>query len=217
MSTRSRIAVATPDGFRSVYCHHDGYLSHNGRILFNHYRGEDNYEKVHRLIAEGDMSSLGEEIGEKHDFDNIEARQGQCTFYRRDRSEQDVQAAVHKSFADLVQYARDSDAEFLYVNLDGLWLFAPMDRLSKESDIDALMPLTPDAWFGELVRRTAYAINRKYGKGYLEGVELNGDGTTGCVVRGFAENVTDRKPFRVGCKNGRKYLTFLGRTRRIVE
>lgn len=154
MNTLSRItiAIAIPNGFLSIYCYNDSYPWQTGRILFHHYRGEDNYEKVLRLIAEGDMSGLSEEIGEKHDFDDLEARQGQCTFYARDRSEQGVQAAHHKSFPDLVQYARDSDAEFLYVNLDGVWLYAPMGQLQDDCNFDGLTVLTPEAWFAELRR-----------------------------------------------------------------
>ena len=38
MATRSRIAIEKQDGtVDSIYCHWDVYLSHNGKILFNHY------------------------------------------------------------------------------------------------------------------------------------------------------------------------------------
>ena len=38
MSTRSRIAIKQNDGtYKSIYCHSDGYLEHNGYILYNYY------------------------------------------------------------------------------------------------------------------------------------------------------------------------------------
>jgi len=55
MSTRSNIVYDTGDSVRAVYCHHDGYLDHHGRILFDHYNSED---KVEALINIGDFSSL---------------------------------------------------------------------------------------------------------------------------------------------------------------
>ena len=37
MGTRSRIGVMHGDVVKSVYCHWDGYLEHNGVILQEHY------------------------------------------------------------------------------------------------------------------------------------------------------------------------------------
>jgi hypothetical protein len=37
MGTRSRIGVMHGDNVKSVYCHWDGYLEHNGEILLKHY------------------------------------------------------------------------------------------------------------------------------------------------------------------------------------
>ena len=81
MGTRSDIIVHRADGlWHRIYCHWDGYLKHNGMILFNHYTGQ---EKVEQLIALGNLSSLGPEIGRKHSF---EARgKTMCTAYIRDR------------------------------------------------------------------------------------------------------------------------------------
>lgn len=66
MGTRSRIGLELPDGtFGSIYCHWDGYPGYNGKILLGHYSDP---AKVEELISLGDLSSLGAEIGEKHDF-----------------------------------------------------------------------------------------------------------------------------------------------------
>ena len=66
MGTRSSIAIKTEDGIKAIYCHWDGYVDHNGKILKEFYKTTD---KVEALIALGDISSLREEVGEKHDFD----------------------------------------------------------------------------------------------------------------------------------------------------
>lgn len=57
MGTTSKIAIKHKDGsIDSIYCHWDGYLSHNGYILQNFY---NTVEKVTKLIQLGDLSSLG--------------------------------------------------------------------------------------------------------------------------------------------------------------
>ena len=37
MSTRSSIAIKHGDRIKSIYCHSDGYLEYNGRVLLEHY------------------------------------------------------------------------------------------------------------------------------------------------------------------------------------
>lgn len=61
MATRSRIAIEMEDGsVQSIYCHFDGYPSHNGEILSNHY----DYEKTSQLIKLGDISFLDKNLDE---------------------------------------------------------------------------------------------------------------------------------------------------------
>ena len=56
MGTRSRIGIEMPDhSVVSVYCHWDGYVEHNGKILVEHYQ---NREDVQELIDGGSMSTL---------------------------------------------------------------------------------------------------------------------------------------------------------------
>jgi len=67
MGTRSTIALEFADStVQQIYCHWDGYLEHNGKILQEHY--SDPF-KLRDLIDLGDMSSLGERIGTQHAFD----------------------------------------------------------------------------------------------------------------------------------------------------
>jgi hypothetical protein len=90
MGTRSTIAIQNEDGtVTGIYVHWDGYLSHNGRILQENYTDE---AKVRELIALGDLSSLGAEIGTKHNFDR--APDGECNAYGRDRGETGCEPAT---------------------------------------------------------------------------------------------------------------------------
>ena len=65
MGTRSTIALEFADGtVEQVYCHWDGYLQHNGKILAKHYI--DPFE-VKALVSLGGFSSLKETFGETAD------------------------------------------------------------------------------------------------------------------------------------------------------
>lgn len=67
MSTRSFIGRFNADGtVTGHYCHSDGYYSHNGRILNDHYNDPD---KIGQLISLGMQSVLAENIGVAHDFE----------------------------------------------------------------------------------------------------------------------------------------------------
>lgn len=115
MGTRSAIGIKLSDGtVKAVYCHWDGYPSHNGKILWDHY----DEAKTMQLIKLGDLSSLGPEIGTKHPFN--ERRENECTFYARDRDEKDVGA---RKFRDEEEFRNtfDSGAEYWYLYNDGDW------------------------------------------------------------------------------------------------
>jgi len=87
MATRSNIAMKTQDGkIVSVYCHWDGYVANNGKILLENYTDID---KIEALVALGSISSLGEQIGDPQDFDDRSTQKDEWTlFYSRDRGEQ---------------------------------------------------------------------------------------------------------------------------------
>lgn len=60
MSTRSLIGIEIEEGkIMAVYCHFDGYPSHNGKILLESYTDS---EKIKILISLGSFSSLEAEI-----------------------------------------------------------------------------------------------------------------------------------------------------------
>ncbi len=121
MGTRSTIALEFADGtVQQVYCHWDGYLDYNGKILQEHY--SDPF-KLRELIDLGDISSLRPTIGEKHDFsrldstmpaDEYETKYGNMTtFYGRDRGESGCGAKRFKDFADYK--ANHQYEEFEYI------------------------------------------------------------------------------------------------------
>lgn len=134
MATRSTIALEYADGtVDQVYCHWDGYLEHNGRILFEHYR--DPF-KLQELMNLGDVSSLGINIGSKHAFSpfegdkaDFEAAQaaGATTFYGRDRGETGTSAKRFKDFEDYK--ARHQYEEYEYIlRKDGNWYVSQYDK-----------------------------------------------------------------------------------------
>lgn len=106
MATRGTIALEFADGtVQSVYCHYDNYLEGTGKILQEHYM--DPF-KVRQLIDLGDLSSLGADIGEKHDFDSHNSWGNMCLFYGRDRGETGVEA---QKYASLKDYLNDHEGE----------------------------------------------------------------------------------------------------------
>lgn len=120
MATRSTIALEYADGtVDQIYCHWDGYLSHNGKILMEHW--QDPF-KVQEMMDMGALSQLGEVIGEKHDF-NDDLDRNDCTFYGRDRGESDVSAVSAKRFASFQDYVENHEyQEFEYIlRTDGQW------------------------------------------------------------------------------------------------
>ena len=130
MGTRSGIGIQNADGsVTAIYCHWDGYPSHNGRILQDHYTDE---AKVRELIALGDISSLREEIGERHPFDTYHLKEEELdprwewwtTAYGRDRGETGCAANSYVSPADY--FGRfGGGAEYFYLFVDGVWQVQP--------------------------------------------------------------------------------------------
>jgi hypothetical protein len=123
MSTHSLIAMKTEDGrFQAIYAHSDGYPTMNGLTLIQHYRTA---EMVNALLDQGDMSILGEVIGERHSFD-ARYDTNQCTFYRRDRGDTNHKAEKVMTLQDLFAWADSVSVRFVYVFSDGNWCFTPI-------------------------------------------------------------------------------------------
>lgn len=112
MGTRSRIARRNADGtFTSIYCHWDGYPTGVGLTLRDHYASD---EKVIALLALGDLSSLGAELGERHPFDD-RTHPEWTTAYGRDRGESGAGAVESPDLDALLALTQDCGGEWLYV------------------------------------------------------------------------------------------------------
>lgn len=93
MSTRSNIAIIfSPENVASIYCHFDGYPDCNGRMLLDHY---SDFDKVEELVTQGDISSLGSQVGS-------------CT---RGSNKKGLGARYYDSVAEAMEYME----EYFYV------------------------------------------------------------------------------------------------------
>jgi len=119
MATRSIIAKLDDKGVQAIYCHNDGYLSNNGKILDQHYQNE---VKVDNLIAQGDASSLRDTIED-------------TTFYMRDRGEKYKEATNLNNETKLLEFAFEScDAEVVYMYAYGSWyVYDNSDKIGNTS------------------------------------------------------------------------------------
>jgi hypothetical protein len=112
------IALEYADGtVGQVYCHWDGYLEHNGKILQNNYT--DPF-KVRELLDGGDMSSLSESVSG-------------CSFY----SERD-ENCPQRMYKDYAEYRKEAQfEEYNYIlRRDGNWyveFYGEFDGLLTEA------------------------------------------------------------------------------------
>jgi hypothetical protein len=120
MSTHSLIGLEHSDGtITAVYCHWNGFPRWNGRMLIDHYGDE---ERITALLALGNLSELGTELGEAHDFGTHGATHPQwCLAYERDRGDTDAMPAVYQDAAAFLIGADEADAEYVYLFREGDW------------------------------------------------------------------------------------------------
>lgn len=185
MGTRSDIIVQRRDGtWKRIYCHWDGYPSHHGPLLTQHYNTQ---AKAEALVKPGDLSSLGTHVGKKHDFDwsmklydeakkqgfgrdyekerewmanhpDTKAYGDMCLYYGRDRGQKEQMGAEGKTLAE-VWPGDDSWTEYTYVWDGEQWLIS-----SPEAGEGALVPLV-DVLKGEkTVQANVKAFGMIFGK-----------------------------------------------------
>lgn len=141
MATRSSISIVserTENGKgKTIYSHWDGYPSHNGRILLEHYQDP---KKIKALIKLGDISILAENVEpqgkgvnrqwdrEKGKYVLIEAAKehsydtphyGVVVAYGRDRGEKDVKATTFRGATPNPNTAQEFD--YLFVESENQW------------------------------------------------------------------------------------------------
>jgi hypothetical protein len=111
MATRSRIGIENEDGsVSSVYCHWDGYPSHNGDLLVKHYSDRENVEA---LISLGSISSLRKNLVNTSGTHSFESPQEDVTIaYHRDRGEDLQEARIDES---IEAYAKSDYEAYGYV------------------------------------------------------------------------------------------------------
>ena len=107
MSTRAYIGKRTGDLITYVYCHHDGYPSHVGAILHDHYCSE---RAVDTLLGLGDLSSL-------------EDRPEHTVAYARDRGEKLLVRVIHHPAGDVLKewLGMSGMVSYSYLYEDGKW------------------------------------------------------------------------------------------------
>ena len=137
MSTNSRIGIRNENGtITSIYCHWDGYPEHNGKLLLEHWTDR---EKVEELIKLGNLSELGQEIGENHSFkehrENEELKKW-CLFYGRDRDDEDQGAETHEDdeyeILEEFNYLFSRNGEWLVGDDDQGWQGSSLELVLKE-------------------------------------------------------------------------------------
>jgi hypothetical protein len=154
MATRSTITMKLDNGkYRSIYCHWDGYLSNNGRILLENY---SNSEKVSSLLLLGSLSSLDNEVsipeGSLHSYDNKE--EGITVAYHRDRGED----WCYTSYQDYEKIS-DIDSEFYhYLYLNGKWYVKEEVVEEKLDKVDKFIEIENEKWI-ELNSNLVYNSN----------------------------------------------------------
>ena len=127
MATRSTIALEFADGtIGQVYCHWDGYLAHNGKMLMEYY---SNPFILRDLIDLGSLSSLRPQIGTKHPFSMFEANMTQdeyanlyrdmCSFYERDRGERSADATYFKDYEHFLVDGQEEEYDYILRNVNG--------------------------------------------------------------------------------------------------
>lgn len=130
MSTRSFICKELSDGsYYGVYCHNNGELKDNGKMLLENYTEPT---KVDELLALGDISNLAPNL--EPDSDNPDDFSKVCYAYCRDNGES---YELNKPRAVSLRNARNSDIKFMYVfGLDGKWRYINLwGKRSKFQDV----------------------------------------------------------------------------------
>lgn len=134
MATTSRIAILNFDGsVDSIYCHYDGYLSHNGKILLKYYNDE---MKIRKLIFLGDISNLGKNLECVDSFNSFPVIPDETTTisYHRDRGEP-LKIKRYNSFAEWME--KPEREQWNYIWMEKKWFVVN----SKDNNLTELSTL----------------------------------------------------------------------------
>ncbi len=148
MATRSYIGKVNNDGtFTYIYCHNNGDVDCNGKMLLDFYQDND---KIDDLIALGSISRLGIDVsppdGKEHTFDNPLSYV--TVAYHRDRGDAVWGPYTATSVDEMIEIAsKDGLIEYVYVwGLYGWEVYCTRDKDNvrhenvrfylEESDLD---------------------------------------------------------------------------------
>ncbi len=171
MSTSCLIAKQVNEqDFLIIYCHSDGYLTHNGALLVDFY---DTEEKVDELLKLGDLSQLKEKMYPNplypHTFE--ERQEGVCVAYGRDRGDEDADAKMI-SIDEFI--GPENMIQYMYVfDLDQRWKYFEIhesfqgfkdvkEDLQKEYAIYGME--RPKGYYGDLYDEMAEELKMKTGQ-----------------------------------------------------
>lgn len=179
MATRAEIGIQVGKGKAMIiYSHWDGYPKGVGSILLKSYTDP---KKVKQLMELGDISSLRDEIGEKHDLssDYELAKKNQWTsFYHRDRGDV-LNKAVIVDLKKLTA-ARNKTSimqDYIYImdSSKTWWVMA-----SEDSEIQGWMKLS-DVLKGKVESQPKFmemeiGMNKKIKEEEMEDIRYASDG-----------------------------------------
>ena len=116
MSTRGRIGMLNQDGsVDSIYCHHDSYLRHVGKLLIENY---SNADTIHELLKLGDTNALSETLEEtKHN-----------TYQYNGEDPEDTSSIHSMTESDFLSIGE----EYNYIFKDGKWHVYSYDFSDEE-------------------------------------------------------------------------------------
>ena len=135
MGTRSNIGIVNEDNsVTAIYCHWDGYPSHNGKTLLNRY---NDISIVNQLMLLGDLSILREKLypndSKPHTFQT--QQEDVCVAYGRERSESDVDCKTFINIDEFEKFAIGTDAEYQYLFTNGKWTYRETNRYGKWKEL----------------------------------------------------------------------------------
>jgi hypothetical protein len=117
MGTRSFITIKHKDNtYSGVYCHWDGSVEHNGKILKEDYQARS---KVVDLIDGGDMSSFKtnttwESTFKEDAYTNTREEQPLYYYERGDIDDDSVYPKHFKNHQQMYKYAKNCGCEYIY-------------------------------------------------------------------------------------------------------
>ncbi len=127
MATRSTISILNLDGtVNSIYCHWDGYIDGIGLTLLKHYNTR---ESINKLIAGGEISSLGSYVSDKMESFDPDKGEEYTVFYSY-RGE----SKSAKTYSSIEEFEKNfGRQDFNYIFIDGVW---SVDRDNDWEDLE---------------------------------------------------------------------------------